>query len=217
LKYAFFAATKISFLPDTFSAKETAMGGWWESLTILEKVLWLIAVPSSVLTVLQVILEVMGFGGDSDAEVDMDAGADSDTGDHGSDMHIFTVKGLIIFFTSFAWVGLAGLNSGLHVLLATALAVVTGTAFMLLFAWVFYTLHKFTEEGTVQIKNALFQKGEVYLVVPAARSAPGKVTVKVQGHLRELTALTDGEAIPTGARIQVVDIIDEETVLVAAD
>ncbi len=192
------------------------MSGWWELLPLFQKVLWVIAVPASVLTILQVLMEIIGFGGDTDTDVGADGDINTD-GDHGDGMHIFTVKGMIIFFTAFAWIGLAGVNAGLAAFIASLIGGVTGIAFMFLFAWIFYALSKLSEDGTVQIKNALYQNGEVYLKIPAGREAHGKVIVKIQGHLRELDALTDGEEIPTGTRIQVIDVIDSATVLVAKD
>ncbi|MDP8224844.1 MAG: hypothetical protein P9L99_15905 [Candidatus Lernaella stagnicola] len=204
------------------------MTEWWEALSLFQKVLWVIAVPSSLLTLLQVVLELVGIGGETDTDADMsgldgidaadfDVDSDTDAADHGSGIRIFSVKGLIIFFTAFAWIGLAGVNAGLVAFVASLIATVSGFAFMLLFAWIFYTLNKLSEEGTVRTRNALFQTGEVYLRIPAERSGYGKVTVIIQGHLRELNAYTDGEELPTGARIQVVDIIDQDMVLVVKE
>ena len=45
--------------------------------------------------------------------------------------------------------------------------------------------------GTLKLKNALNQIGEVYLTIGANRSSIGKVSINVQGTLRELEALTD--------------------------
>jgi hypothetical protein len=41
------------------------------------------------------------------------------------------------------------------------------------------------------LSNALNQVGEVYLTIGANRSRIGKVSINVQGTLRELEALTD--------------------------
>lgn len=203
------------------------MSTWWEALVVFEKVLWVIAVPATILTVLQVLLEIFGVGdhGDTDADVsgigdaDVLVDADGDAGghDHGGGMKIFTIKGAIIFFTAFAWIGLACFNAGLAAILASLIGAVTGVAFMFLFAWIFYTLNRLGEDGSLLLRNALYQTGECYLRVPGHRAGPGKVSVVVQGQLRELSAVTDGEEIPTGAKIQVLDLVDAETVLVGLD
>ena len=60
-------------------------------------------------------------------------------------------------------------------------------------AALFYYLAKLQSSGTLKLKNALNQIGEVYLTIGANRSKIGKVSITVQGTLRELEALTDEE------------------------
>ena len=55
----------------------------------------------------------------------------------------------------------------------------------------FYYLAKLQSSGTLKLSNALNQVGEVYLTIGANRSRIGKVSINVQGTLRELEALTD--------------------------
>ena len=57
-------------------------------------------------------------------------------------------------------------------------------------ATLFYYLGKLQSSGTLKLKNALNQVGEVYLTIGANRSKIGKVSITVQGTLRELEALT---------------------------
>lgn len=67
------------------------MTEWWEGLSTLVRVLYCIAVPSTLLLLLQTILSISGFGGDSDVNlsdtsgIDMGdiGGADFDVGDIG--------------------------------------------------------------------------------------------------------------------------------------
>lgn len=65
------------------------MTEWWESLSTLVQVLYCIAVPSTLLLLLQTILSISGFGGDSDVNISDTSGIDmgdisgSDFGDVG--------------------------------------------------------------------------------------------------------------------------------------
>lgn len=201
---------------------------WWEALPLFEKVLWCIAIPFSILTVLQVILEMLGaadHGADTaDGGTDMDFdSADTDLMDghvHGHDIspfNMFTVKGFIIFFTAFGWISLAAHRAGVPAFFASLIGAVVGIACMALFAWIFRLLHSLSEEGNLQMKNAMAKKGTVYLKIPAERSGKGKVTVTVQGASREFPAMTDGDEIPTGRPIQVIDVLGDNTLLVAKD
>jgi hypothetical protein len=62
---------------------------------------------------------------------------------------------------------------------------------MVAMASLFYYLAKLQSSGTLKLSNALNQVGEVYLTIGANRSRIGKVSINVQGTLRELEALTD--------------------------
>jgi hypothetical protein len=67
----------------------------------------------------------------------------------------------------------------------------------------------------VDYRNAVGQSGAVYLPVPPARKGAGQVQLTVQGRLRELPCVTDGEEpLPTGARVRVVKVLDGGTALV---
>ena len=52
------------------------MTEWWESLSTLVQVLYCIAVPSTLLLLLQTILSISGFGGDSDVNISDTSGID---------------------------------------------------------------------------------------------------------------------------------------------
>lgn len=52
------------------------MTEWWESLSTLVQVLYCIAVPSTLLLLLQTILSISGFGGDSDVNLSDTSGID---------------------------------------------------------------------------------------------------------------------------------------------
>ena len=76
-------------------------------------------------------------------------------------------------------------------------------------------MSKLTDDGTLKLKNAVGKLGEAYLPIPENRNGYGKVQVKVQGSLRELQAMTDmNEAIPTGAIVEVLEVINNEILLV---
>jgi len=78
---------------------------------------------------------------------------------------------------------------------------------MTVMATLFYYLGKLTSSGSLKLKNALGNIGEIYLTVGANRSSIGKVQIKVQGGLRELEALTDeNEDLKQGSVIVVTEV-----------
>ena len=82
-------------------------------------------------------------------------------------------------------------------------------------ASLFYYLGKLQSSGTLVIENAVNQVGEVYLTVGANRSKIGKVSVTVQGSLRELEAITeDDQDLVLGNVVRVKQITDNGILIV---
>jgi hypothetical protein len=74
------------------------------------------------------------------------------------------------------------------------------------------------DDGTVQVDGAVGLSGDVYLTVPPVRSGVGKIHLVLQNRLVELQAVTThSDALPTGARILVVDVVGPDTVDVVPD
>ena len=82
-------------------------------------------------------------------------------------------------------------------------------------AAMFYYISKLSSSGTLKMKNALYEIGEVYLTVGANRSKIGKIQIKVQGALRELEALTDAdENLTQGKVIKVIEVTSKGILIV---
>ncbi len=191
---------------------------WWGALSDPEKIYWTISIVFSVLFVIQFVLSLLGL--DHDHDIDLDHGdADFGHADHtldgfDSDFTIFSLRSIIAFFTFFGWAGVLVLSSGGPLFLAIIASFGSGLTAMFLVAYIMYMFIQLQSSGNMDIDNAIDQVGDVYLVIPPNKSAQGKVHIKIQGRLREMAALTDGKQIPTGSRIRVIDIIDNELLLV---
>ncbi|PKQ62931.1 hypothetical protein BZG01_16755 [Labilibaculum manganireducens] len=185
---------------------------WWSSMEMVEKIFWSISVPFSLLFLIQIVLTFVG--GDID---DMSAEGDADAaveGDAGIDFQFISLKNLIAFFAVFGWTGIICLDMGLGAGVSTLIATLAGLAMMLIMASILYFMGKLVEEGTLNINNAKGKIGNVYLSVPANRKGMGKVQIEVQG-LQTLDAVTDSDSdIPTGAVIQVVDVLNDQILIV---
>ena len=163
------------------------MEEWFAALTLFEKIYWLVALISSAIFVVLIIMTIIGgdaddLGGDVDAEIE---------GDTGIGFQFLSFKNLMGFLTIFGWSGIACLEGDLSKGLTVVISVVCGLLMMTAMATLFYYLAKLQSSGTLKLKNAIDQIGEVYLTIGANRSKIGKVSINVQGTLRELEALTD--------------------------
>lgn len=215
------------------------MSLWWESLTMVEQIFAYIAIPATMILILQTLLLLFGLG-DHDADTDHDISFDHDGtpdgmsfdghipndgifGDdhpdavfHGdSGLRLFTLRGIIAFFAVAGWTGLALLRGNMTATPAVLLAFLAGTLAMILVAMALRWFYKSQNNGNMDLHNALGLSGTVYITVPPSRLEQGKVNIMLQGQYTELSAVTDDETpIATGTEITVVGISGVNTLVV---
>lgn len=182
------------------------MLAFWEHLGSFEKVLWAIAILSSVVLLLQLIFTVVGLDSGHDADVNHDLPGEGQ-------FHVFSSRSITAFFALFGWVGLSCLQPGRPMGITLGIAFLAGTAAMFLVAGLFYALSRMTEDATFNPEKLVGKQGKVYIPVPGARAGTGKVTISF-GSTRELDAVTDGDALPTGASVRVKAVLNGSTMLV---
>lgn len=184
---------------------------WFSNLEFFSKVYWSIALVGSVIFA---VVMIMAFtGGDADDIGDIDSDFD---GDIGAGFQFISFKNLVGFFTIFGWSGIACIDAGLGTLPTLIISFISGLIMMLIMATLFYFIYKLSDSGTLNYKNAIGTIGEVYLTIGSDRSKIGKVTVNVQGTLRELDALTDSlHELKTGTVIRVVDVTTNGILIVS--
>ncbi|MTE26200.1 hypothetical protein [Winogradskyella ouciana] len=183
---------------------------WFSNLEFLPKLYWSIALVGSLIFIVVMIMAFVG--GDADDIGDADADIDSDAG---AGFQFITFKNLVGFFTIFGWSGIACIDAGLSTPLTIIISVICGLLMMVIMASLFYFISKLTDSGTLNYDNALDAVGEVYLTIGGDRSSMGKVSVNVQGTVRELDALTDSLTdLKSGTIIKVVDVTSNGILIV---
>lgn len=181
---------------------------WLGEVLVFDRIYWYLAIPFTVLLVIQLIGTFAGFGGEGELDV-------GDDGDMDAGFHIFTVRNFITFFAVFGWAGITFSHSGLGHLTTVVLSTILGVVVLLIVSALFYFVTKLAYSGTMNIQGAIGTTGEVYLPIPGNRSGVGKVNITFQGSFRELDAMTDeSRKIPRGAIITVKDVISNSILLV---
>ena len=213
---------------------------WWNALPTIQQVFYILAIPSTIILVLQIILLLFGVGGDHDGDVsadadgDIDASADGDLSAqidadgsfvpehdapydpgpaHEAGLRILTVRGVVAFLAICGWVGVAALDMGAGPILSSVLAVVAGLAAMILVAVALRFSLKLQQSGNLDLKNAVGLTGEVYVPIP--RGGKGKVTLTVQDRFLELDAVCSERDLSTGEAVKVTGITSSHTLLVS--
>jgi hypothetical protein len=164
------------------------------------------------LLVVQLVLGALGVG-HHDAPHDLHHAAAAHEG-----LHLFSFRALTAGLAFFGVGGLAGLATPFGLFVAIPLALVFGAAAMLGVAATTRAMLKLEDDGTVHIEGAVGLSGDVYLSIPPARRGVGKVHVVLQNRLVELQAVTThADALPTGSRVLIIDVVDADTVDVVPD
>lgn len=194
------------------------MKEWWDSLSQMSQVFATVAIPATVVMVLQTILLFFGMGDGDDVDIADDVDDISSGALDGSDgLSLFTIRGIVAFFAVGGWTGIAVDNANGSEFLAIILSILAGSAALFGIAYLFKFALKLQNNGTLSLENAVGKTGEVYIPIPANRKGTGKVMVTVQERLSELSAITSEERdLKTGEYIRVIEAIDDQTVLVVS-
>jgi len=193
---------------------------WYNSLEPALKIYWGIAIIASVIFAVQTIISLIGgtvFDNadmDVNADVDMDTSMDSDSSHGGGVSHFFSVRNLINFLLGVGWGGVCFYHAISAKALLMFVAIVCGIIFILIFFFLVKILLKLSKDNTFQLSETLDKTADVYLFIPENESGKGKIQISVRGSVHELDAFTKGEKIPTGAKVRVIKIIDNQAVLV---
>ena len=191
-----------------------SFGDWWSALSGIQQIFWGISIVFSVLFCIQFIFSLIGIDADADMEISGDIDMDADYS-LDADFAVFSTRSIIAFFTFFGWTGVLSINAGASLMTTLIASSISGSLAMILVGVLMWQFSKLTQEGNIDINDALFQTGEVYLRIPAKDKGPGKVHINIQGSLKEVDAITEAaEAIPTGAFIKVVEVVDNRLLVV---
>jgi membrane protein implicated in regulation of membrane protease activity len=216
---------------------------WFQSMTLAGQIFACVAVPATLILLIQTILMLIGADSDADgfadeipdtglpdtglSDVDVPDGDVSD-GIFGSNevgdvadsagfdgLKIFTVRGIIAFLVVFGWVGVLMDHAGIKLWITVLVATLCGVAIMVLMALLIRIVMRLRNDGNIDNRNALGVAGKVHLFIPAERSGEGKVHLMLQGSYVERDAVTDeAEPIPTGSEVVVIGLSGQTTLVV---
>ncbi len=201
---------------------------WWNGMSVASQIFACVAIPATLLLLIQTVMMFLGFAGESDGfgddvpddvpddlpdDIDVDADASDFSGLDG--LRIFTLRGIIAFFVVFGWMGVVMDGGGSPLYATIPVSIVCGFAMMLALAFLFRAIMRLRDDGNVDNRNAIGVSGRVHLTVPPSRRGDGKVHIMLQGSYVERNAVTDeDEPIPTGAEIVVVGVSGQTDLVV---
>ncbi|MBD5116428.1 MAG: NfeD-like protein [Ruminococcaceae bacterium] len=220
----------------------TWFSDWWNNLQLVEQILYCIAVPASLILIIQTVMMLLGLGDggeginpsdtsgldmpdtDFDLSVDGDFSMDGDMdlSNHDisnpsdiADFRLLSVQSVIAFLCIFGWSGITAIANGMPEWAALVLAAVLGFAAMLLVAKIIQLSSKLAQNGTFNVKNLLGESGTVYIPIPPKGNGSGKINISCGERFLEFDAISEGnETLGTGVPVRVVDIVSGSTLVV---
>jgi hypothetical protein len=189
------------------------MSAWWQALPLEMQVFYGVAIVSTTVLVFQTLLMLIGLGDDLHVgDVDV-----SPAGSHLAGLHVLSVRTIVAFLAGFGWTGIAVHEAGGSLPVAIAAGLAVGFVLMYSVVYLMRTLTGLGSSGTLDYRNAIGQIGSVYLPIPAKLAGNGQIEVMVQGRLMVVHACTRGDqAFANQAKVKVVDLLDQTTLLVEA-
>jgi membrane protein implicated in regulation of membrane protease activity len=190
------------------------MTEWWISLDLFMKILWCIAIASSLIFIIETVLTFIG------ADVEMDMDTDFDIADGGFEgdpsMNLYTFRNLVNFLLGMSWTAILLNEQMKSKALLMLIAFAVGAAIVFAVMMMFKGLSKMQQSGNINVfESAVGCSGKVYLTVPGERKGQGKVQININNSVREYDALTDSEDdLKTGTSIKVTEVLDASTLLV---
>ncbi len=186
------------------------MTEFFQHMDAMLKTFWFIALPVSIIFLVQTIMTFMGTDSMDGVEADFDG--DLDGGD--TPFQLFSFRNLMNFLLGFSWTGIAFYQVLENKILLIVVSLLFGVGMVALFFLIIKQVKKLAEDNSFNIKNALNKTAQVYLTIPEHKTGKGKIQISVNGAVHELEALTEGETIKTGGMVRVVRIIDGQFLLV---
>ena len=180
------------------------------NLETLLRTFWFIAIPVSLVFIIQTILTFIGLDSGDGIDADFDGNLDHAE----APFQLFSFRNLINFLLGFSWAGISFYALITNKLLLIAVSLIIGIGFILLFFIIIKQFQKLAEDNTFKIENCLGKSGSVYLRIPGNRLGKGKIQVSINCSFREIDAITNNEQIETGLTIKIIKIETNNLLLV---
>lgn len=193
---------------------------WWNSIGLVGQIYGIIAIPSTLVLVVQSLLLIFGLGDDDlDADgIDLNDNGQIDTpGDGGeSGLALFSIRGLMAMAAVGGWSGLVMHSSGIALPITILLSLAFGFLALVGIAYIMKVAVKLQDNGNIDLGSAIGRVGTVYIPIPEKMTGSGKINLTVQERFLEVGAVTTADRkLSTGESVRVV--ATDETGLVVVE
>lgn len=180
-----------------------------DQLDPLLRIFWYVAIPTSIIFIIQTIMTFLGGDMNDGLEADFDGNLE----DHGP-FQLFSLRNLINFLLGFSWSGISFYAIIPNKSILIIVSFLIGILFVAIFFFVIQQILKLSEDNTFKLEDTIGKVAEIYLPIPANRSGIGKVLITYNGSTRELDAMTEGKRIETKALVRIIKTENNQLLIV---
>ena len=182
---------------------------WWNGMDIVGQIYALIAIPATLVLLVQTILLLFGIGGDdidSDGIDITDDGFGDTPGDGGADgLALFSLRGLMAMAAVGGWSGLVMHSAGINIFVTVPLSLAFGFITMVAIAYIMKMSMRLQSSGNLDLGSAIGKVGSVYIPIPPNMPGSGKINLTIQERFVEIGAVTKcSRKLKTGESVRVV-------------
>ncbi|MDE5955378.1 MAG: hypothetical protein K2G80_02655, partial [Bacteroidales bacterium] len=123
------------------------MTEWWNSLDLFMKILWGIAIGTSLTFIIETVLTFIGIDSDIDTDFDIPDG----TFEADASMNLYTFRNLVNFLLGMSWTAILLKDSIASKTVLMILAVAAGTLLVAAVMYMFKWLGKMQQSGNIDI------------------------------------------------------------------
>jgi hypothetical protein len=176
---------------------------WWNALPLDQQIYWAIGLLSTTVTTIQMVLLLLGMGGDA---LDLDLPEDMPDGDSSSGVGIFSSQTIFAFLTGFGWGGVAATGVGIPTPIAVFIAFGAGGVTMTAMYFLLVGMLSLEDKGNLDYGAVVGSLADVYVTIPGSlEHGKGQIQVVVSGRLTNADASTEHlEPIKTGRQVRVI-------------
>lgn len=183
-------------------------------MELIQQIFALLAIPSTIVILVQTILLLIGLGdaGGDGADFDSDGipdGADSDG------FALFSIRGIMTMLAVTGWSGMALAETALPEVVTVLISVGLGVIMLFVMAYLMKLISKLQSSGNIDIGNAIGKVAQIYIPVAPNGKGSGKVTLTIQEKFCEFSAITTAsQTLKTGTYVRVVAVDESGTLVV---
>lgn len=192
----------------TYKNENTKIMEILENLDSIQQTFWFIAIPTSLIFIIQSIMTFMG----SDTSDSIDFDGDLNIAE--ANFQLFSLRNLINFLLGFSWTGISFYSIIPNPIALVTISLLVGALFVYLFFILIRQIQKLAEDNSFKLTNTLNKTAEVYLTIPENKKGKGKIMISVNGSFHELDAMTEQEKIESGSVVKVIRIENNNLLIV---